>query len=126
MVPDQSIPLVPPVLSLTYVLNNGAAFSLLRGGTPLFILVALALLVGIVVYTARHPRMPWLMVIALGLLAGGSAGNLWDRVIWGRVIDYIHIIDWPVFNLADSAIVVGMGLLVYYYWRQDKHGDLSS
>ncbi len=125
MVPDQSIPILPPVLSLTYVLNNGAAFSLLRGGTPLFILVALALLVGIAVYTARHPRMPWPLVIALGLLAGGSAGNLWDRIIWGRVIDYIHIIDWPVFNLADSAIVVGMGLLVYYYWRQDKHGDLS-
>ena len=127
MIPDQSIPVLPPVLSLTYVLNNGAAFSLLRGGTPLFILVALALLVGIFVYTARHPRMPWLMVIALGLLAGGSAGNLWDRIIWGRVIDYIHITDWPVFfNLADSAIVVGMGLLVYCYWRQDKHGDVSS
>ncbi|SMC07640.1 signal peptidase II [Sulfobacillus thermosulfidooxidans DSM 9293] len=126
MVPGQSIPILPPVLSLTYVLNNGAAFSLLRGGTPLFILVAFALLIGIGIYTWRHPHMPSLMVIALGLLAGGSAGNLWDRIIWGRVIDYIHVIDWPVFNLADSAIVVGMGLLVYYYWRLDKNGESSS
>ncbi len=126
MIPGQSIPVVSPLLSLTYVLNNGAAFSLLRGGTPLFILVALALLIGIAIYTVRHPHMPRVMVVALGLLAGGSAGNLWDRIIWGRVVDYIHIIDWPVFNLADSAIVVGMTLLVYHYWRQEKNGQFSS
>lgn len=123
MVPGQSIPVLPPVLSWTYILNNGAAFSLLRGGTPLFILVAFALLVAIVIYTVRHPDLPGPMMVALGLLAGGSAGNLWDRIISGRVVDYIHVIDWPVFNLADSAIVVGMALGVYYYWRQDKRGE---
>lgn len=123
MVPGQSVPVLPPVLSWTYILNNGAAFSLLRGGAPLFIVVAVGLLVGIGWYTARHPDLPVTMVVALGLLAGGSAGNLWDRLVSGRVVDYIHVIDWPVFNLADSAIVVGMLVGVYYYWRQDKNGE---
>jgi signal peptidase II len=123
MVPGESVPVLPPVLAWTYILNNGAAFSLLRGGTPLFILVAFILLIAIGIYTFRHLKMPWTMMAALGLLAGGSAGNLWDRLIWGRVIDYIHVIDWPIFNLADSAIVVGMVLAVYYYWRQDKHDE---
>ena len=123
MVPGQSVPVLPPVLSWTYILNNGAAFSLLRGGAPLFIVVAVGLLVGIGWYTVRHPDLPVTMVVALGLLAGGSAGNLWDRLVSGRVVDYIHVIDWPVFNLADSAIVVGMLVGVYYYWRQDKNGE---
>lgn len=122
MVPGQSVPVLPPVLSWTYILNNGAAFSLLRGGAPLFIVVAVGLLVGIAWYTERHPDLPVTMVVALGLLAGGSAGNLWDRLVSGRVVDYIHVIDWPVFNLADSAIVVGMLVGVYYYWRQDNNG----
>ncbi len=123
MVPGESIAVLPPVLQWTYILNNGAAFSLLRGGTPLFILVAFALLIAIGIYTVRHLDMPWTMAVALGLLAGGSAGNLWDRLVWGRVIDYIHVIDWPIFNLADSAIVVGMILAVYYYWREGKDDE---
>lgn len=124
MVVGQSITVIPHVLWITYILNSGAAFSLLRHSTYLFVIVAFVLL-GAVGYAAwkikrLSPRAIW----GLGLLAGGSAGNLWDRMTSGRVIDYIHVRFWAVFNLADSAIVVGMILLVWEYWqRQERDND---
>ncbi len=120
----QSIPVIPHLLWITYILNNGAAFSLLRHGTWLFVVVAF-LLLGAVTYVAwRVKDLSRRAIWGLGLLAGGSAGNLWDRLVSGRVIDYIHVRFWSgaVFNLADSAIVVGMSLLVWEYWRRQEEG----
>lgn len=110
----QSIPLWPGVLYITYVRNPGAAFGLLRHATVLFILVAVAAAVGIMTYGQRaakgRPALQW----ALGLLLGGSLGNLLDRLLYGRVIDFVNVRFWPfVFNLADSAIVVGGALLLW-------------
>jgi signal peptidase II len=53
-------------------------------------------------------------------LAGGAAGNLWDRLVAGQVIDFIHFRYSPVFNFADASIVVGMGLVLFDYWRRDR------
>ncbi|MCY0881383.1 MAG: signal peptidase II [Firmicutes bacterium] len=120
MVPGQSIAVLPPLFSITYILNTGAAFSLLPGATWLFSLVGAVVVVGMVIYIARlqHPRT--LLVIGLGLLAGGTLGNLWDRLILGEVIDYLRLPDWPIFNIADSAIVVGMALIIWEFWRKEK------
>lgn len=124
MVVGQSITVIPHVLWITYILNSGAAFSLLPHSTFLFVGVAF-LLLGAVGYAAwkvkdLSPRAIW----GLGLLAGGSAGNLWDRLISGRVIDYIHVRFSAVFfNLADSAIVVGILLLVWDYGRRQGRED---
>ncbi len=127
MVVGQSITVIPHVLWITYILNSGAAFSLLRHSTFLFVMVAFVLLaaVGYAAWKVKDlsPRAIW----GLGLLAGGSAGNLWDRLITGRVIDYIHVRFWAVFNLADSAIVAGMILLVWEYWqRQERENDANA
>ena len=118
----QSIPVIPHLLWITYILNSGAAFSLLRHSTWLFVVVAF-LLIGAVAYVAwRVQDLSRRAIWGLGLLAGGSAGNLWDRLVSGRVIDYIHVRFWAVFNLADSAIVIGMSLLVWEYWRRQEAG----
>lgn len=122
MVPGQSIGVFPPVLSLTYVLNSGAAFSLFRHDRWIFIAVALGLLGWVLWVTVRSPVLGRWSVGGLGLLAGGAAGNLWDRLVSGRVIDYIQVPFWPVFNLADASIVVGMALIVWEGWQKERVG----
>ncbi|WP_308194852.1 MULTISPECIES: signal peptidase II [unclassified Frankia] len=105
------IDLIPGVLDLRLTRNPGAAFSLAGGATVLFSLVAVAVVV-VIVRTARTLKStPWAVV--LGLLLGGALGNLSDRVfrapapLRGHVVDWIHLHHWPVFNIADSAIVIG-------------------
>jgi signal peptidase II len=109
--------LVGRFFSLTHVHNTGVAFGLGRGNNALFTLVALGVTAGIVVYQrglpvdARWPRF------ALGLIAGGALGNVIDRLRQGYVTDFLDFKFFPVFNLADSCIVVGVLLLAWYLWR---------
>jgi signal peptidase II len=105
---------IPHVLTLTLTRNAGAAFSVGSGSTILFTAVALAVVV-VIVRTAQSLGSPgW--AVALGLLLGGALGNLVDRIVRapgplrGHVVDWLELPHWPVFNLADSAIVAG-GLL---------------
>ena len=99
-------------LDLTNTRNTGVAFGALEGsGTVVAVLIALALvlLVGYFAMNARRPLL-WLPV---GMLLGGAVGNLIDRAREGAVIDFIDPVAWPAFNLADSAIVVGVFGLLY-------------
>lgn len=116
----QSIVVIPHVLDLTYILNSGAAFGVLAHRDLLFIGVAFILLIGVLWITFTRPAIDRRLIWGLGLLAGGAAGNLWDRVVAGQVIDFIHFRYSPVFNFADASIVVGMGLVLLDYWRQDS------
>jgi len=123
--PGQSLPVIPSVLHLTYVQNTGAAFGLFRGYVGLLVLVAGGTIAWIVMELLRMRRPPphpshgqapqsRLMEVALALVLGGAAGNVIDRLRLGYVVDFIDVRVWPVFNLADSAITIGVGLLV---WR---------
>lgn len=109
-----------PSLNLTLVHNTGAAFSLLgqAGGWQrwLFILLATAVSVGIVAWLLKTPaERPWI-ACALALILGGAAGNLWDRVVAGYVVDFIDFYygawHFPAFNVADSAITVGAAMIL--------------
>jgi signal peptidase II len=112
--PDTWIDLIPGVLRLNHVRNQGAAFGLMWGQRLVFVGVTALVLAGLAfVWFRYHPR-GWLVVPSLGLLAGGAIGNLIDRLIAGRVTDFIDVHFWPVFNVADSAIVVGVGILVVW------------
>lgn len=113
--PGTSIPVIGDVLRLTYVRNLGASFGMLPGYRPVFIAVSLFVLVAIVAFVVRRrPERPW-VVVALGLVGGGALGNLIDRVTFGWVTDFIRIpFDFPVFNVADSAVVVGVAMLVWW------------
>ncbi|OAI17880.1 MULTISPECIES: signal peptidase II [Methylomonas] len=115
----ESIPLLPN-FNLTYARNTGAAFSFLAqvGGWQRWLFAGLAVvmssIIGIWLY--RLKRHETMMAWALSLVLGGAIGNLIDRVAYGYVIDFLDVFyrdwHWPVFNIADSAICVGVGLMV--------------
>jgi signal peptidase II len=108
-----------PVVNLTLLENSGAAFGILRHADWLFDGVAFLVLAAGLAWLAVRPAVRPLMGLGGGLVMGGAAGNLWDRLISGRVVDYIHVRGFAVFNLADSAIVVGMAFLLWEAWRRE-------
>jgi signal peptidase II len=109
----RSIPLIGEYVRLTYVENRGAAFGLLQNQTTFFVLVGLVV-ISVIVVSFRYMTNPSpLLILCLGLQMGGAIGNLIDRLSTGFVVDFIDLTFWPVFNLADSAIVVGVALFAY-------------
>jgi len=107
-------------VSLTYVTNTGAAFGLFPDYGTIFMIIAVVVIVAIVIYYRRLPGDRWLVQISLGLQLAGALGNLLDRLRYGHVIDFIDFKIWPVFNLADSSIFVGVEILAFYLLR---HGE---
>ncbi len=120
MTPGQSIAVWPPVLWITYITNSGAAFSLFQHGTPLFVAVGLIILAGLAWYVVRSPKLSTIFSVGAGLMAGGTAGNLWGRMVAGRVVDYVHFRDFAIFNVADAGIVAGIILIISDFWRRDR------
>lgn len=121
---NERVRIVGDLVQLWHVRNSGAAFSLFQGGTLLFLVVTV-LAIGMIVYFHRtfRGRNLWLQVL-LGVILGGTAGNLVDRVRFGYVTDFVSVgfgeVRWPTFNVADSSIVVGIGLLVLYLFLTDR------
>lgn len=123
----ESMPAVPGVVRWTYVQNRGAAFGLLQDQILLFVAVALVVIAVIVYWTPRLPGRARAVRVALGLQLGGALGNLVDRLRWGYVVDFIDLDFWPlhrfpVFNVADAAIVTGTALLVLWLWLGEEAG----
>lgn len=119
LAPGQSIPVWRGVVELLYVQNPGAAWSMFPNQRILLIAVALVV-AGVIVYVdRRHARGKYGLQAALGALLGGAAGNLIDRLFRGYVVDYVYIqiIHYPVFNLADSAVVLSVLYLIIRAWR---------
>ncbi len=118
-----SIPVVPEFFHLTYILNPGAAFGLFVDQQWLFILVAL-LLIGCVVCLSRElSKQPPLLRYGAALLVGGAIGNLIDRVRLGKVVDFFDFRIWPIFNVADIAICVGVGLILLAMFKDQGEVD---
>jgi signal peptidase II len=101
-------------LDLTLAHNEGVAFGLASGGGALLIALTIAALVFVGLLFARDPTRPG-MWAAVGLLAGGALGNLIDRVRAGHVTDFVDLLSWPPFNLADVAITLGVAVLALSY-----------
>lgn len=115
------VPLVDGLLSLSHVRNHGAAFGLLSDWnlpyqSLLLSALSLAALTAIATYFARLPATARLPRLALSLVLGGAIGNVLDRLRLGYVVDFVHVYfreyQWPDFNVADSAITIGVALLV--------------
>ena len=109
----RSIPLIGDIVKLTYVENRGAAFGVLQDQTAFFILVGV-IVISVIIASYRYiPEPSWILNVCLGLQMGGAVGNLIDRIQVGYVVDFIDLTYWPVFNIADSAICVGVAGLAY-------------
>jgi signal peptidase II len=124
------LPVVGDFLRFTYVENRGAAFGLLQDQTAFFVLVGLVV-IGVIAASYRYlPRSGFRLHLALGLQLGGAIGNLIDRVRQGYVVDFVdfgyHSNWWPVFNVADSAIVIGVALLALNALSPDRAGESVS
>lgn len=118
----ESVPLIPGWLAFTHAHNRGAAFSLFHGQVPVLAIVSAVVTVGIIVYERKLGPRTTLHNLAISLLLGGAVGNLVDRVRLGYVIDMIDLQNgsgrniWPVFNVADIALVVGVGFVLLATW----------
>ena len=112
----QKITIIPRFFSIFYVRNTGAAFSILEDSTLFLILISVLFLVFLHEYMKKEMNYTPLSILSLGLLLGGIFGNLLDRIIYRAVVDYLSFTfgsyEFPVFNLADAAITVGIGIFL--------------
>lgn len=121
LIPNQTKVIIPQIFHLTLVLNPGAAFGLMAGWTWIFVVTAVLVLLGIFYTQFRLKIKNRLICLAMGMIGGGALGNLFDRISTGKVIDYLDFRLWPfVFNFADSMIVIGTGLILIYFYRQER------
>jgi signal peptidase II len=114
--PFQTLHVIPGV-KLIRTENSGVAFSALSGGGPLVVIVAIIALAALAYFFATNLRRP-LVWLPTGMLLGGAAGNLIDRVRSGAVTDFIKLPHWPAFNVADIAITLGVVILVLVLERK--------
>lgn len=111
----ESIPVIPGFFHVTYILNRGAAFGILENQRWLFLIMAILLFVLYAVFRKKLPEHQAVQAGA-GMLLGGAFGNALDRFLHGAVVDFFDFRIWPVFNIADIGIVVGVCLLLWYSW----------
>ncbi|KHF28580.1 Lipoprotein signal peptidase [Anoxybacillus sp. BCO1] len=121
----ESIPVIENVLYMTSHRNRGAAWGMLQGQFWLFYLITIVVVIGIIVYIQRLKPTERLFGVALGLMLGGAIGNFIDRVFRKEVVDFVHtyIFDYsfPIFNVADAALTVGVALLFIQTWMEEKN-----
>ena len=121
--PGQSIKVLPNIFHITLVLNKGSAFGLFKEGRLFFIASSVLAIIFILLYIWKHRIMGPLLSLGLGLILGGAAGNLIDRLRFGYVIDFLDFRVWPVFNVADSAITVGVAILILKIFLKGRHAS---
>lgn len=121
---NNSIVIINNFFNLTYVNNYGAAWSMLTGYRILLILITIIILIGIYFMLLRNKKLDTKEVIMYSLLIGGIVGNLYDRIIYGYVIDFLDFnifgYNYPIFNLADSFIVISIILIIINEFKGDK------
>lgn len=114
------------LLRITHITNSGAAFGILSNQSPLLMVTAGIGIIALLLYY-RFPFFDGALTrVGLGLQLGGAAGNLMDRLQLGHVTDFIDLRVWPVFNLADSAIVLGVIILGYFLVTSKREEDADS
>lgn len=113
MFPMQSIDLIKGLFSITYATNYGAAFGILQSQTLLLIAISLGVIIVVWINRRKINTYPRIMQAGLAVALGGAFGNLIDRIRLGFVVDFLNFSIWPIFNVADTAIVIGVGLILW-------------
>jgi signal peptidase II len=119
--PGTEKPVLPHVW-ITNTQNPGAAFGVAQDATAVFLVASVLVTVGLIFYVARNPVGTWAGVL-LGLILGGTVGNGYDRLLHGTVTDFIALHFWPVFNVADSAISIGVVIVLLGYVIRQRSGS---
>ena len=114
------------IVHIVHVTNNGAAFGMLQNSGPLLLVTSVLGAAGIVVYFVNLKDGEPLLRIGLALMLGGAIGNLVDRLANGRVVDFIKAPNFPAFNVADSAITIGVVVLVWAMTFRDSKSQTQS
>jgi signal peptidase II len=107
---------IKPWAGLILVLNQGAAFGLFQGKVYILGLISLAVLIGLIYFYKQEPHKTFFWNLAFGFLVSGAAGNLYDRLMQGYVIDFFYTSFWPTFNFADIFINLGIGGFIIFYF----------
>ena len=108
------LPVIDHVVGLTNVHNSGAAFGTAPALAGVFLLASVAVSIGLAIYVFRNHESQFMYTV-LGLVMGGTVGNGYERLVNGTVTDWINFHFWPVFNVADSALSIGVALLIAAY-----------
>ena len=103
----------------TYIYNRGAAFGIFEDQKWLFLAIVAVLFAGYAWAWKKIPKEPWYFPIGVGFLLGGALGNAIDRARLPGVVDFFDFRIWPIFNVADIGICVGMACILFYFWRKD-------
>ena len=118
-----SVPVVPNFFHLSLIYNHGIAFGLFdKYASLLLILISLSIF-ALLIYSLRCPPAGLLNQIAYGFIMGGAIGNLTDRIRFGYVTDFIDFRIWPVFNIADTFITIGVGLFIFLVFKKKSHAS---
>ena len=115
----QSIPVLNKIFHITVIFNSGAAFGILKGNSTLLTYLSIVFIGLFFWFINKEEKKSLFFLVACGLILGGALSNLYDRIFLGFIVDYIDLRVWPVFNLSDSCITVGVGmLLIQSLWRK--------
>lgn len=129
MITGQSIKLINKVLYLTHVKNKGVAFSFLEGKIALIIIMTIIVICFIIKYI-HNKKLSKLEKMSYGLILGGAIGNLIDRIFYGYVIDFIDVYifkyDYPIFNIADISIVVGIIIILIITLKEESSDEFEN
>ena len=110
-----------PYARIVHWQNTGAAFGIGQGMNLFFVILAFFVMVMIIYYFPHIPREDFFLRLALSLQLGGAGGNLVDRLLQGHVTDFISVGSFPVFNIADSSITIGVGVLILGMWLEGRN-----
>ena len=116
---------IPNLVSLTYLQNRGAAFSILQDQHLLFAVITLVVVVGAIWYLHKHMEDSFWMVLGLTLIIAGGLGNFIDRISQGFVVDMFHLdfVNFAIFNVADSYLTVGVFVLLIAMLKEEMNGN---
>jgi signal peptidase II len=121
----ESIEIIENLLYITSHRNRGAAWGILQGQMWFFYIITIAVIIGLVYYIQKMAKESILLGVALALMLGGAIGNFIDRVARQEVVDFVHTYifsySFPVFNVADAALSIGVGLLVIHMFLEEKN-----
>lgn len=121
LVLNRPVPVIPDFFSLTLVFNTGAAFGIMINQTALLVIISIITIATLLVFGYIYAAEKGMFRVSVGLILGGAAGNLFDRLVRGYVVDFLDFYfrqyHWPAFNVADSCICAGTFLLALYFLK---------